>query len=198
MSAGWFALGGVVIGGLLNGFVSWLQARSTTRSTARVSALLVTEELLQSLAAFPVLDEVQTWGALQDGHRFGKSTAWESNRQNLGYALVPDAYMCLAAAYSGLAQAVLRASKETHDAPVSRRHNEALKTTSLALNRGLTYLSKLVHRPPAWKLAARRAFDRTSDAHIAMLVSADTNVQAFMAKYGGQQGAAGVEPETKV
>ena len=77
MTAGWFALGGVVIGGLLNGFVSWLLGRSTLRADARVAALLVIEELMQSMPAMLQLGKLHTWGALNLAHDFGKREAWE-------------------------------------------------------------------------------------------------------------------------
>lgn len=80
MAAGWFALGGVVIGGVLNGCVSWVLGRSTLRANARVAALLVIEELMQSMPAMLKLGEQQTWGALNLAHDFGKCEAWKQNR----------------------------------------------------------------------------------------------------------------------
>jgi hypothetical protein len=120
VSAGWFALGGVVICGLLNGFVSWLLARVTMRSSARVAALLVSEELMQSWATAAEIDKQRTWGAVLRGHEFGKRTAWDENRATLGHALTSDGYMSIAAAYSGLAQAVVRAGIEDRDTPIGR------------------------------------------------------------------------------
>jgi len=184
ISAGWFALAGVVIGGTLNGVVSWVLGRTSQHTSARAAALLVSEELIQSYAGFALADAQHTWGALREAHDFGKTTEWEANRTTLALVLDPDAYATIAAASSGLAQAASRAAKEPPDSPITQAQNQSLRTTGKTLGRALTYLGKLVHRPPAWRIFARRKFDRQSDEHIEKLLSADTSYQAFMAKYG--------------
>lgn len=176
-----------MIGGLLNGFVSWLTGRNTMRANGRVAALLVSEELLQSFAGFARIDSERTWDSLREAHAFGRRASWDESRKALGYALTPDGYMALAAAYSGLAQAAETANDLPQGSPVTQQQNQALRTTTLALNRGMTYLGTLLHRPPVWKPWARRAFDRKTEQGIAKLWSADTNVQAFLAKWGKPQ-----------
>jgi hypothetical protein len=180
VSAGWFALGGVVIGGLLNGFVSWMLARAAASKSARAAALLITEELMHSLGAFVSVDERQTWGAFLDSPEFGKRTEWEANRATRANGLPPDGYMNLAAAYNGLFGAAVRASNEPPDKRINPIQNQALKTTVLALNRGLTYLTKLIHRPPRWKFVARWKFNRKSDAHIAKLMAEDKSLERLL------------------
>lgn len=173
MTAGWFALGGVVIGGLLNGFVSWLLGRSTLRANARVAALLVTEELMQSMPAMLQLGKQHTWGALNLAHDFGKREAWEQNRATLGHALHPDGYMTLAAAYSGLAGAAERAAREPSTGNPSEEEGMSIATTYLTMNRGLSYLGLLVHQLSRFKPCARRKFRRDSQAHIDDLLRRD-------------------------
>jgi len=109
---------------------------------------------------------------------------WEANRTTLALVLNQDAYATIAAASSGLAQAAARAANERPDGSITQAQNQSLRTTGITLGRALTYLGKLVHRPPAWRIVARRKYDRQSDAHIEKLLSADTSYQAFMAKYG--------------
>jgi len=183
VSAGWFALGGVLIGGLLNGGVSWLLARSTMRSNARVCALLLTEDLLKSFAAL-ILDESPTWGPIRQAADFGTRDSWDENRAALGHALSPDAYMDLATAYRGIGFASSRARAESDDAPLTEADKEAVRSTVLALLRGLEYLRNLTYRPPPWKLRTRRKFDKNRDDRIKELLGADTRLRAFMAKYG--------------
>lgn len=184
MAAGWFALGGVVIGGLLNGLVSWVLNRSTLRANARVAALLVTEELMQSTPALLQLGKQHTWGALNLAHDFGKREAWQQNRATLGHALHPDGYMALAAAYSGLAGAADRASREAPDVKVSDDVGMSIATTYLTLNRGLSYLALLVQQPSRMKPRARQKFKRDTQAHIDDLLRRDTKYQGFMAEHG--------------
>jgi hypothetical protein len=162
MTAGWFALGGVVIGGLLNGFVSWLLGRSTLRADARVAALLVIEELMQSMPAMLQLGKLHTWGALNLAHDFGKREAWEQNRATLGHALHPDGYMTLAAAYSGLAGAAERAAREPSTGKPSEEEGMSVATTYLTMNRGLSYLGVLVHQ----RRASTRGLGRSSGATV--------------------------------
>jgi hypothetical protein len=183
MSSGWFALFGVVIGGTLNGVVSWVLARGATRTSARAAALLVTEELIQSFAGFATVDARRTWGALCEAHNFGRTTEWAASRTTLALVLSPDAYASVSAASSGLAQAAARAAAEPPESAITLEQNEALRTTVLTLNRALIHLGRLVHRPPVRRFMARRRFDRQSDAHIEKLLTADTKLQAFMAKY---------------
>jgi hypothetical protein len=185
MSAGWFALGGVLIGGLLNGGVSWLLARSTMRANARVcAALLLTEELLKSLAVLITLDRSPTWGPMRQAADFGTRDAWDENRATLGHALSPDGYMTLATAYRGISFASSRARAESDDAPLTEADKQGVNSTFLAVNRGLTCLGNLIHRPPSWNPSARRKFDKNSDEHIKKLLDADPMAQTFVAKYG--------------
>jgi hypothetical protein len=108
------ALGGVVIGGVLNGCVSWALGRSTLRANARVAALLVIEELMQSMPAMLKLGEQQTWGSLNLAHDFGKREAWEQNRAVLGHALPPEDYMTLAALQRTRRRCPARSGRTTH------------------------------------------------------------------------------------
>ena len=102
----------------------------------------------------------------------------------LAYALHPDGYMAIAAAFSGLSAAAERAAEMPPDRPVTNPEGEAIATTYLTLNRGLGYLGTLVHRPPAWKPRARHRFDRETHEHIDDLLGKDAKYQAFMAQYG--------------
>ena len=159
VEAGLFALGGVIVGGVLNGLVSWALARNAARSNARVAALLVYEELLQSMPALLGLRKEKTWGWLKAAHDFGRRDVWEENRAILGHALDPDAYMALAAGYSGLASAAEMAARSDHAEPISDPEGESLATTYLTINRGLSYLGLLLHRPNWWHPLSRRAFN---------------------------------------
>jgi hypothetical protein len=103
-----------------------------------------------------------------------------SNRATRANGLPPDGYMNLAAAYNGLFGAAVRASNEPPDKRINPIQNQALKTTVLALNRGLTYLTKLIHRPPRWKFVARWKFNRKSDAHIAKLMAEDKSLERLL------------------
>lgn len=184
MEAGLFALGGVIIGGVLNGLVAWVLARNTTRSNARVAALLVYEELMQSLPALLGLRQHKTWGWLSAAHEFGRRDVWDENRSILGHALDPDAYMGIAAGYAGLASARETAEREDFSAAISDAQGESLATTYLTVNGGLSYLGKLLHRPGRFHPRARRAFDRTNQEHIAKLFEKDRKFQDFMTKHG--------------
>lgn len=184
MTAGWFALGGVVVGGVLNGCVAWGLDRSTLRANARVAGLLVTEELMQSMPAMLQLGKRQTWGALNLAHDFGKCEAWEQNRATLGHALHPDGYMTLAAAYSGLTGAAARAAREPSASKLSDDEGMSIATTYLTMSRGLSYLGLLVHQPSRLKPRARRKFRRDTQAHIDDLLHKDTRYQDFMAEHG--------------
>jgi hypothetical protein len=184
VEAGLFALGGVIIGGVLNGLVAWALARNTSRSNARVAALLVNEELMQSVPALLGLREHKNWGWLSAAHEFGRREVWDENRSILGHALDPDAYMGIAAAYAGLASARETAAREEFSAAISDAQGESLATTYLTINRGFSYLGALLHRPSWWHPRARRAFDRKNQEHVAKLFEKDRKYQDFMAKHG--------------
>ncbi|HVX32862.1 MAG TPA: hypothetical protein VHA80_06945 [Solirubrobacterales bacterium] len=184
VEAGLFALGGVIVGGVLNGLVAWILARHTARSNARVAALLVNEELMQSVPALLGLREHKTWGWLSVAHEFGRRDAWDENRAILGHAIDPDAYMAIAAGYSGLTSARDTAARGDFSAPITDVQGESLATTYLTINRGLSYLGPLLHRPSWWHPRARRAFDRKTRQHIRSLLEKDRKYQDFMAKHG--------------
>jgi hypothetical protein len=184
MEAGLFALGGVIIGGVLNGLVSWILARNATRSNARVAALLVYEELMQSLPALLGLREHKTWGWLDAAHEFGRRDVWDENRAVLGHALDPNAYMAIAAGYSGLASAAETVTREDFSAPISDAHGKSLATTYLTICQGLSYLGLLLHRPSWWHPLARRRFQRKTQKHIDGLLEKDKKYQGFMEEHG--------------
>ena len=184
MEAGLFALAGVIVGGVLNGLVSWALARNSARSNARVAALLVNEELLQSIPALLGLREHKNWGWLSAAHDFGRREVWEENRGILGQTLHPDAYMSIAAGYNGLASARETAAREDFSAPISDAQGESLATTYLTINRGLSYLGLLLHRPSWRHPLSRRAFTRKTQKHIDVLLEKDRKYQDFMAKHG--------------
>ena len=184
VEAGLFALGDVIVGGVLNGLVSWGLARSAARSNARVAALLVYEELLQSMPALLGLRKEKSWGWLKAAHDFGRRDVWEENRAILGHALDPDAYMALAAGYSGLASAAETAARSKFDEPISNPEGESLATTYLTINRGLSYLGLLVHRPSWLHPLSRRAFNRKTQRHIDGILEKDRKYQDFMGKHG--------------
>lgn len=185
MEAGLFALGGVIVGGVLNGLVSWVLARNAARSNARVAALLVNEELMQSIPALLGLREHKNWGWLSTAHNFGRRNVWDENRAILGHALAPDAYMAIAAGYTGLASAAETAARESFSDPISNAQSQSLATTYLTINQGLSYLSLLLHRPSWWHPLARRAFNRKTQSHINKLLEKDRKNQEFMDKQGG-------------
>jgi hypothetical protein len=139
-----------------------------------VAALLVIEELLPSMVPLVELNKKQTWGVLRQASEFGRNTAWEENRGTLGHALTPDGYMTLATTYSGLVGGARRAASEPPDAQIATTQGTALATTFLALNRGLTYLNALIHRPPVWKPRARRTFAKERRERVADLLRKDT------------------------
>jgi hypothetical protein len=178
------ALLGVVVGGLLNGLVSSLLDRNSRRASARVASLLVCEELLASSAALIELGQEPTWMTLRRARDFGKRQAWEQHRATLGYALVPDGYMTLAVAYRGLAHAAGRAAEDPADVEPSERDGKAVAGTYLALNRGLAYLSLLLHMPSVLLPLARRKLKRDVTTQVEHLLLRDENYQEFMAKYG--------------
>jgi hypothetical protein len=109
---------------------------------------------------------------------------WEEYRAILGHALDPDAYMALAAGYSGLASAAEAASRSDFSEPISDAEGESLATTYLTIDRGLSYLGLLLHRPNWWHPLARRAFNRKTQKHIDGLMEKDRKYQDFMAKHG--------------
>lgn len=183
MEAGLFALGGVIVGGVLNGLVSWFLARSTARSNARVAALLVYEELMQSLPALLGLREHRTWGWLKAAHDFGRRDVWDENRTVLGHALHPDAYMAIAAGYSGLASAAETASRTDFAESITDADGKSLATTFRTINRGLSYLGLLLHRPSGLHPLARRAFNQRTQKHIDGLLKQDRKYQDFMAEH---------------
>lgn len=184
MEAGLFALGGVIVGGVLNGLVSWFLARNAARSNARVAALLVNEELMQSIPALLGLREHKNWGWLSVAHNFGRRDVWDENRAILGHALAPDAYMAIAAGYTGLASAAETAARQDFSDPISDAQGQSLATTYLTINRGLSYLGLLLHQPSRWHPLARRAFNRRTQSHIDGLLEKDRKFQDFMAEHG--------------
>jgi len=183
MEAGLFALAGVIVGGLLNGLVSWLLARNATRSNARVAALLVNEELLQSVAALVGLREHKNWGWLSAAHNFGRRDVWDENRAILGHALNPTAYMAIAAGYSGLTSAAETAERQDFSDPISDAQRHSLASTYLTINQGVSYLGLLLHRPSWWHPLARRKFNRKTQSHIDGLLEKDRKHQNFMAEH---------------
>lgn len=184
MEAGLFALGGVIVGGLLNGLVSWVLARNAARSNARVAALLVNEELLQSLAALVGLREHKNWGWLSVAHNFGRRDVWDENRAILGHALDPTAYMAIAAGYTGLTSAAETAERQDFSDPISDAQRDSLATTYLTINQGLSYLGLLLHRPSWWHPWARKKFNRKTQDHIDKLQEKDRKYEDFRAKHG--------------
>jgi hypothetical protein len=184
MEAGLFALAGVIVGGVLNGLVAWVLARNSARSNARVAALLVYEELLPSVAALLGLREERKWGWLKVAQGFGCREAWLENRAILGHALDPDSYMALAAGYAGLASAQDTAIRSDPDETISKAEGETMATTFLTVNRGLSYLGLLLHRPSWWRPFARRRFKRKTQRHIDSLLDKDRKYQDFMAEHG--------------
>jgi hypothetical protein len=184
MEAGLFALAGVIVGGVLNGLVAWVLARHTARSNARVAALLVYEELLPSVAALIGIRERKAWGWLKVAQDFGCREVWLENRAILGHALDSNSYMTLAAAYTGLASARDTASHSDPEKAISEVEGETLGTTFLTINRGLSYLGLLLHRPSWWHPLARRGFNRKTQEHIDGLLEKDKKYRSFMAEHG--------------
>src|SRR5438128_6221351 len=123
MSAGWFGLAGVLIGGFLNGWVSWLLARLDARSNARVAALLVSDELKASMAPLMLLKERPVWGTLSLRPDLGKRKTWEQNRSTLGHVVLrsvgAEGYLAVAAAYEGLLTLTDRVPGESRDADLT-------------------------------------------------------------------------------
>ncbi len=73
----------------------------------------------------------KNWGWLKAAHDFGRRDVWEEYRAILGHALDPDAYMALAAGYSGLASAAEAASRSDFSDPISDAEGESLAITYL-------------------------------------------------------------------
>ncbi len=186
MSAGWFALGGVLIGGLLNGWLSWLLHRLSVANDARVAALLVSEELIASLPSLVMLKDQQVWGTLGFAHEFGKRKSWEENRSTLGHALSTDGYMTIAVAYNGLSVLAERATGESPEARLTDDQGWAVASTFLALNRALSFLGLIVHLPSRRHPIARRRLRRVHQTYLEQNLKQDPRYQDFMAQYGGQ------------
>lgn len=186
MSAGWFALAGVLIGGLLNGWVAWLLHHLNVRADARVAALLVSEELMGSMPPLLTLKEQQVWGTLRNARGFGRRTAWDQARSTLGHSLSADGYMTLAVAYNGLAAAAERAAEESPDARLTDDQGWSVASTFLALNRSLSYLGLIVHMPSRWHLFRRRKARRNHAAYMETNLKQDPKYQDFMARYGAR------------
>lgn len=148
LTTGLIALAGVIVGGVLNGAVAMLLDRARIRADGRVGAILVAGELTGSVSAILNIKAEPKWGVLAADNAFGSDELWEENRVLLARALHPDAYMTLAAAYSGLKSAKSRAATEASDARIHDSHG-VLATTYLTLCRGLTYLSPLM-LSPSW------------------------------------------------
>jgi hypothetical protein len=186
MSAGWFALAGVIIGGLLNGGVSWVLARGATRADARVAALLVSEELMASMPPLLLLKEQQVWGTLSQAHDFGERKTWEQSRSTLGHALGTDGYLTIAVAYNGLSAAAAHARGASPEAKLSDEQGWAIASTFLALNRALSYLGLIVHAPSRWKPIAHKKFRRTHRIFVEDNLKQDPKYQEFMARHGAR------------
>ncbi|HTU79477.1 MAG TPA: hypothetical protein VMF09_12030 [Solirubrobacteraceae bacterium] len=187
MFAGWFALGGVVLGVVLNGFSAWVMDRNALTSSVRVAALLVTEELAKSLGSLKALRRERVWGALNQSHDFGMRQAWEQNRAILGHSLSPERYVTIAAAYTGLAGAVDRALQVPPQQKVSDEENELLGSTYFAIGQAIAELDRFISRPSRLMPLARWhwTFERDVPAKIMRLAYADTEIEAFIADFTG-------------
>lgn len=79
-----FGLVGVVIGGLLNGGVTWLTERKSLRSRAMVAARLVKSEFVTADVAIDVALSNDSWADLTVGISV---TEWNQHRETLAAVL---------------------------------------------------------------------------------------------------------------
>jgi hypothetical protein len=188
VSAGWFALAGVLIGGLLNGLVTWLLDHLRGTADARVAALLVSEELMAAKSQVSFLKEKPVWGALRAA-TFGKRQAWEENRSTLGHALLrstgTEGYLAIAVAYNGLTAIADRAPREAPEAKLTEDQEWVLGSTLVAVTRAYAYLGLVIDLPPHWKMA-RRKLKRDAQAEVERLLAQDPDYQEFVARFGAE------------
>jgi hypothetical protein len=190
MSAGWFALAGVLIGGLLNGWVSYLLGRSSLRADARAAALLVAEELNVSSGRMLDLADRPEWRTLSDANFFGRRVCWEGNRATLGHALSTDGYLEVAAAYQGLSDIVARAKEKKPDDGFSEDENEGVGDAWLRTGRALCHLELLLVAPSPLRPIARTRWLRDKGKARKYIAREETALLArpdyadFIEKYG--------------
>jgi hypothetical protein len=189
MANGWFALIGVVVGGLLNAGITTLLRRGDDKRNARVAALLVTEDLMISMPAMLLLKDDQTWGPIRRARNFATRGAWEEQRSTLAHVLSVDGFISLSAAFEGLANASGAASEHANADKLTDEEGWSLGSTFLAMNRGMSYLTLLVHMPSRLRPSARRRFRREQQEHVDRLLGQDKPYQAFMAKHRRRTGS---------
>jgi hypothetical protein len=183
VTTGAFTLGGVVVGGLLNGVVAALLDERRTHADARVAALLVREELTGSEAGMLALGEQKKWGAVKSRATFGRREAWEQNRAVLARVLPTNGYPVVAAAYivleglSGIADAA-SSSDPVADA------DPRLLTSSVALAGAVIYVDHFIDKPRWWRPRKRRKRDKQIREQVARLRAKDTGFQEFKKQYG--------------
>ena len=96
MSAGIFALIGVVTGGLLNAGVTYLFDRRGSQRAAKTASRLVYQELMVNGAAIEVAASHREWEPLIEHLDLGD---WEANRQVLAASLTDEEWTHLVRAY---------------------------------------------------------------------------------------------------
>jgi hypothetical protein len=177
MANGWFALIGVVVGGLLNAGITIVLRRSDDKRSARVAAMLVTEDLMISMPAMLLLKDNQTWRPIRRARNFASRGAWEEQRSILAHVLSVDGFISLSAAFEGLANASGVAAEHADEDPLTDEEGWALASTFLAMNRGLSHLTLLVHMPSRLRQIKRHRFRREQQEHVNQLLGKDKPYQ---------------------
>jgi len=188
MANGWFALIGVVLGGTLNAGITILLRRRDDKRSARVAAMLVTEAIMISMPAMLMLKDDQTWGTIRRARNFASRRAWEEQRSTLAHVLSVDGFISLSAAFEGLANAAGAAAEHVDGDPLTDKEGLSLASTFLAMNRGLSFLTILVHMPSWFRPIKRRRFRREQQEDVDRLLAEDKPYQDFMAKHGRGEG----------
>jgi hypothetical protein len=171
MSAGWFALAGVVIGGTLNGVVSWALSRHGEWVTGRVAALLVIEELTLSVNPVAWAVHSRDWDFLRRASAFARRTDWDQNRATIGRVLSPHGFTTIASAHRQLT--ALEPFRDQSRPLMTDAEYVQLRTIEMVSLRAMAHLRTLIYRPPIWTLRARRRFDREHQAEIDGLIDQD-------------------------
>ena len=195
VAGGLFALGGVVIGGLINGLATWVHERRSRTAAGRVASMLVAEELMESSSTLLQLREEPKWGVLQTKY-FGRDECWLAHRGTLAQVLPTDGYIALSAAYHGLRSAVETAESEAPQARLDDASLEALQSTYSALSRGLAFLTPHVFAHRFSQLLERRRARREARRRNERLLRQDPAYQAFIADFDADAGPTDAPPRS--
>jgi hypothetical protein len=100
MTAAVFGLVGVVIGGLLNGGITWAVTRATRKKQQRVALRLVTDELVFTVGALQTILTAKQWPSY--GHGIMDAQEWREHKLVLAEMLPRDTWTRVCGFYRSL------------------------------------------------------------------------------------------------